>query len=552
MDGKGPINLSGRRAGRSPATPVPGSSWAALAVLSAGLFLTLLDVTIVNLGIPSLTGGLHASLDQVLWVLNAYTVAFAVLLITAGRLGDLYGPRALFVAGLAVFTAASALCGLARSPGELIAARAVQGVGGALLTPQPLAIVLGLFPAERRGAAFAVNGVVAGVASLSGPTVGGLIVTHLGWRWMFFVNVPVGVVALTLTFALVPALRPRRRPQLDLTGVLLATGALTAITFGLVEGQRYDWGVVWGPVTIPEIIGAGLLLALVFLEVQLSRREKGLEALVPFRLFRDPNFSLMNLVGAGLQFCLVGLFLPLSIYLQGVLGLSALQAGLVLVPSSLASMAVAPVVGRLADRFGGKWILVAGLAVFGAGIAMLDWSARVDADRWSLVAALVVAGAGSGAVFVPMLHVAMRQVPAHVAGAAAGALSTTRQLGSVLGGAAVGALLQDRLARAVPHQADLFTCLLPTDDRNLIVAGYRAAARGGALLLGGGRAAAGGGSPFPLPEDVRLQLAQLGHDVFTHAYVDAMRPTLLAPIAVLALAAAACLAIRRGPVEVEP
>ncbi len=527
----------------------PRSSWAALAVLSAGLFLTLLDVTIVNIGIPSLVDGLHASLDQVLWVLNAYTVAFAVLLITAGRLGDLYGPRSLFVVGLAVFTVASACCGLAQSPGQLIAARAVQGIGAALLTPQPLAIVLSLFPEERRGAAFAVNGVVAGVASLSGPTLGGLIVTHLGWRWMFFVNLPIGALALVLTVVLVPALRARRRPALDLTGVLLATGALTAVTFGLVEGQRYDWGIVWGPITIPEIIGAGVLLALAFLEVQLSRREEGRDPLVPFRLFRDPNFSLMNLVGAGLQFCLVGLFLPLSIYLQGVLGLSPVEAGLVLVPSSLASMAVAPVVGRLADRYGGKWILFSGLVVFGAGIALLDWSARVDSNRWSFVVALVIAGAGSGAVFVPLFHVAMREVPTHLAGAASGALNTARQMGSVIGGAAVGALLQDRLARAVPHQADLFTCLLPTDDRTLIVSGYRAAARGGALLLGGGRPAAGRGSPFPLPEDVRLQLTQLGHDVFTHAYVDAMRPTLLVPVAVLALSAAACLAIRRRPSE---
>jgi EmrB/QacA subfamily drug resistance transporter len=526
----------------SPA--VPRSSWAALVVLCLGLFLTLLDVTIVNIGIPSLIDGLHASLDQVLWVLNAYTLAFGVLLVTAGRLGDLYGPRRVFLVGLAVFTAASALCGLAGSPAQLIAARALQGTGAALLTPQPLAIVLSLFPEERRGAAFGVNGVVAAVASLSGPTVGGLIVTHWGWRWMFLVNVPVGVVAFALTLALVPPLRPARRASLDPGGVLLATGALTAVTFGLVEGQRYDWGVVWGPVTIPEIIGVGILLGVLFLESQLARGERGREPLIPFRLFQDRAFATMNVVGAALQFCLVGLFLPLTIYLQAVLGLTAVQAGLVLVPSSLASMVVAPVVGRLADRYGGRWILLGGLVVFAAGIALLDWAARPASDPWTLVPALLVAGAGSGAVFVPLFHVAMRDVPAHLAGAASGALNTARQLGSVIGGAAVGALLQSRLAAAIPHQADLLTSVLPSDERNLIVFGYRAVVRSGGLLLGGARTG-GQGVPFPVPDELGLPVRQLGHDVFTRAYVEAMRPALALPVAVLLLAALACLAVRR-------
>ena len=197
--------------------------WIALSVLSLGLFMTLLDITIVNVAIPQLVDSLGASLDEALWVVNAYVLALAVLLITAGRLGDIYGPRNMFLAGTALFTLSSALCGVASSPGLLIAARSLQGVGAALLTPQPLAIVLPLFPPERRGAAFSVNGVVAGVAAISGPTVGGLIVTHWDWRGIFFVNVPVGILSIALTFWLVPDLRPGRRHRLDLSGVAMAT-----------------------------------------------------------------------------------------------------------------------------------------------------------------------------------------------------------------------------------------------------------------------------------------------------------------------------------------
>src|SRR5262249_44497015 len=182
--------------------------WVVLVVLALGLFMTLLDLTIVNIAIPSLVDGIHASLDQVLWVLNAYSLAYAVLLITSGRLGDVLGPRNLFVAGLVVFTAASAFSGLAQDPAMLIAGRAAQGVGAALLAPQSLAILLTLFPPERRGPIFAVYGILAGVAVVAGPTLGGLLVTGVGWRWIFFVNLPVGVVVVAAALLLIPDLRP--------------------------------------------------------------------------------------------------------------------------------------------------------------------------------------------------------------------------------------------------------------------------------------------------------------------------------------------------------
>src|SRR5262252_4288097 len=260
-----------------------------------GFFMVLLDITIVNIAIPSMVDGLKASLDQVLWVLNAYTLTYAVLLITAGRLGDRFGQRTLFAAGLAIFTLASAACGVAQDPNQLIAARVIQGVGGALLTPQTLAILTSIFPPERRGAAFVA------------------------------------------TFLVIPDLRPGRAAAIEPVGVLLSSGGLLAITFGLIEGQRYDWGTVTTisgvPITIPAIIGAGVVLLVLFFLWDVRRPTP----LVPLTLFRERTFSLMNWVGSTVNFAMVGLFLPLTIYLQSALGFSALKAGLTMMPMSLVS-----------------------------------------------------------------------------------------------------------------------------------------------------------------------------------------------------------------------
>src|SRR6516225_4628725 len=224
--------------------------WVILVVVSIGFFMTLLDLTIVNIAIPNLITKLHASLDDVLWVINAYALVLAVLVITAGRLGDLIGPRIMFTSGVAVFTAASAACGFAPSPGWLIGFRAVQGLGAAMLMPQTLTIITNTFPAERRGAAFGVWGAVAGVATIAGPTLGGLLVTAFDWRWIFFVNLPIGILVLLITPVIIPNLKPGRRHRIDVPGVLLASAALFAICYGLVEGQKYNWGTITGFISI--------------------------------------------------------------------------------------------------------------------------------------------------------------------------------------------------------------------------------------------------------------------------------------------------------------
>src|SRR5207302_6897279 len=314
-----------KMAGRSP--------WLALLVLCMGFFMILLDTTIGNIAIPSIIDGLKASLDQVLWVLNAYILVYAVLLITATRLGDRYGQRNLFIAGLAVFTAASALCGLAQDSNQLIAARVVQGVGGAMLTPQTLAVISVMFPPDRRGAAMGVWGAVAGVAAITGPTLGGFIVTNFSWPWIFYVNLPIGIAAIILSFFFLPDLRPGRHHGWDVPGILLVTAALFLIVFGLIEGQRYNWGTVFGIVSIPLILTFGLGLLAVFVAVETVVDEP----LIPLALFRNRNFAILNGVTGAMAFGMLGLFLPLTIYLQSVVGLTAFQAGLAFAPMSLTS-----------------------------------------------------------------------------------------------------------------------------------------------------------------------------------------------------------------------
>jgi EmrB/QacA subfamily drug resistance transporter len=518
-----------------------GNPWAVLLVVSLGFFMTLLDLTIVNIAIPNLITNLHASLDDVLWVINAYALVLAVLVITAGRLGDLVGPRVMFTSGIAVFTAASAACGLAPSPGWLIAFRAVQGLGAAMLMPQTLTIITNTFPAERRGAAFGVWGAVAGVATIAGPTLGGLLVTVFDWRWIFYVNLPIGVIVLLITPMIIPDLRLGRRHRIDIPGVLLASAGLLAICYGLVEGQKYNWGTITGFISIPLILGLGVALLLAFLLVQKLTQDK--EPLVPFALFRDRNYSVVNWVSCVLAIGMMGIFLPLTIYFQSVLGFTALKAGLTMAPASLMSIFVAPVAGRMVDKIGGKYILMTGLTLFGVGMGWLALIAHPDSTWPTFLAPLTVAGFGLGCIFAPMTTVAMRNVDPRMAGAASGVLNTVRQVGQVIGVAAVGALLQNRLVSSIADQAATRSAALPPAVRGRFVSEINSSAQNG-IQVGAGQSGGSTHLAHGLPTQVVAEIARIAHDVFTFAFVTAMRQTLLMPIILLAVGALSCLAIR--------
>jgi EmrB/QacA subfamily drug resistance transporter len=513
--------------------------WLVLLVLTTGFFMILLDTTIVNVAIPAMSTGLNTTLDQILWVLNSYILVYAVLLITAGRLGDLYGQRTLFAIGLLVFTIASALCGFSQNVGQLIAARIVQGVGGALLTPQTLSILTSIFPPERRGAAFGVWGGVAGLATLAGPTVGGAIITYIDWRWIFFINVPIGIAAFIATFLVIPDLRPGRHHGWDFVGTALATAGLFGIVFGLIEGQRYSWGQIESyPITIPEVIGAGAVLIMLFLIWERYQSEP----LLPLSLFADRNFAVANWVAAAISFGMLSTFLPITIYLQSVRGFSALVAGLTLAPMSLTSMVTAPFAGRAADRIGGKYILLAGISLFTIGIASIAYIAGPDSTWINFLVPAIIAGAGIGMTFAPMTTIAMRNIEPRVAGAASAILNTIRQLGAAIGSAVIGAVLQNQLATALHNQAVAHSSAVPASFRDQFIAAFSNVSSKG-FEIGAGET--GARLPSNVPAAVVQQLTAIAHDVFVTAYIDAMKSTFIVPVTFLVFTALTTLLIRR-------
>jgi EmrB/QacA subfamily drug resistance transporter len=439
----------------------------------------------------------------------------------------------MFFAGVALFTLASAACGLAPSAGWLIAFRAIQGVGAALLMPQTLAILTTVFPADRRGAAFGVWGAVAGIATIAGPTLGGLLVTAFDWRYIFFINVPIGAAVLVMTLLYIPDVRSGRRHSFDVVGVVLASLSLLAICYALVEGQRYNWGTIKSFISIPLLFAVGVVLFAAFLYVQ--RRRQQSEPLVPFVLFKDRNYALMNVVTAFVAIGMLGIFLPFTIYLQSVLGFSALKAGLTMAPASVIAMFVAPAAGRLSDRFGGKYILMLGLVLFGGGMGAIALIAQANSAWYLFLAPQVVAGVGIGCTFAPMITEAMRNVNPMLAGAASGVFNTTRQVGTVIGTAGVGALLQNRLVAGFTSQIHQRAGGLSAPARDKLLAGFQSAA-GGSLESSTGHKTTG-----------------LAGEIFTHGFVQGMRPTIIVPILFLFAGALACIFIRgRGATASEP
>ena len=513
--------------------------WLVLLVLTTGFFMILLDTTIVNVAIPAMSTGLNTTLDQILWVLNAYILVYAVLLITAGRLGDLYGQRNLFAIGLFIFTVASALCGFAQDPTQLIAARILQGVGGALLTPQTLAILTTIFPPKRRGAAFGIWGGVAGLATVAGPTVGGAIITYIDWRWIFFINVPIGIAALAATFWIIPDLRPGRHHGWDILGIILATAGLFAIVFGLIEGQRYSWGQIESyAITIPELIAGGAALLVIFIIWERFQSEP----LMPLSLFKNRNFAIANWIAAAISFGMLSMFLPFTIYLQSVRGFSALVAGLTLAPMSLTSMFTAPFAGRLSDRIGGKYILMTGITLFTIGMGSIAYIAGPDSTWINFLAPAIVAGAGLGMTFAPMTTVAMRNIEPRVAGSASAVLNTIRQLGAAVGSAVIGAILQNQLATTLHNQAVSHATALPSSFRDQFIAAFSSVSSKGFEI---GTGESGAKLPSNIPPAVAHQLAAVAHDVFVSAYIEAMHATFIVPIVFLAFTALTTTLIKR-------
>lgn len=517
------------------------SPWVAMGALSIGFFMIMLDTTIVNVAIPAmLRGNLHATLNQVIWVNSVYLLTYAVPLLLCGRLGDRLGRKPMFITGLIVFTLASLSCGLAGSPGLLITARAVQGLGAAAMAPQTMAFITAMFPPSRRGAPMGMWGAVAGVATIAGPLLGGVLVDDLGWQWIFMVNVPIGAIGLVLAILYVPGAQRRNRHRFDVLGTVLFSLGLLAVVFGVQNGQQYDWGSVWGAIGIPEIIAAGVVLLIVFVVWQRLNRD---EPLLPLTLFGNRTFSSANLANVCIGFSITGMFLPVVIFLQSVLGLSPVLSGVTTLPMSLVSGVVAPFAGRLSDRLSGKYVAMFGFAALTAGVVWLAVTIEVGISAWRLVPALVVCGVGIGCIFSPLGNLATSTVALPRMGAASGIFNTTRQVGGVLGSAAIGVLLQARLVVSMHNAAVTAAAQLPASFRPAFVDSMAAVARSATAAGGGG----GCRLPAGVPAAVAARVCALGQSTFQHGFTDATRATLILPAVVLALGVAACAAMARRP-----
>lgn len=436
----------------SPAQPVDevaDSPWPALWALCLGFFMILLDTTIVAVGTPAIMSGLHADLGQVVWVTSAYLLAYAVPLLVSGRLGDRLGPKNVYLAGLAVFTIASLWCGLTGSIEGLIAARVLQGLGAAAMTPQTMAVITRIFPAETRGTAMGFWGAVAGVATLVGPILGGVLIDHVGWEWIFFINVPVGIVAFLLAVKLVPSL-PVHTHSFDWVGVALSGVGMFLLVFGLQEGNRYDWGTITGVVSVPLLIVLGVLVLVGFVVWQRFTRA---EPLVPLALFRFRNFSLANIAIFGVGVAITAMNFPIMVWAQSVRGWTPTQSALLMAPTALLTLGLAPMAGKLVNRVHPRLLAGFGLSCFVIGIVWYALALHDDTSWWQLLAPAIVLGLANAFMWSPISVTATRTLPPSRAGAGSGVYNATRQLGAVLGSATIAALMESRLAARLGSHA---------------------------------------------------------------------------------------------------
>ena len=355
--------------------------WPALWTLVIGFFMILVDSTIVSVATPAIQKGLDADINAVVWVTSAYLLAYAVPLLITGRLGDRFGPKYIYLTGLVIFTLASLWCGFAGDINTLIIARVVQGLGAALMTPQTMAVITRIFPATSRGQAMALWGAVAGIATLVGPILGGVLVDGFGWEWIFFVNVPIGIIAFILALKFVPVLKTHEH-KFDILGVVLSAIALFCIVFGIQEGETYNWGTITGIITVWGLIIFGIVMLGVFIVWQMVN--KG-EPLLPLKVFRDRNFSLANVAITVMGFVITGMVLPFMLYAQDVRGLTPTEAALMLVPMAVFTGGLSPVVGRLVDRVHPRILTLFGfVALSGA----LFWQASLmtpTVELWQLL-----------------------------------------------------------------------------------------------------------------------------------------------------------------------
>ena len=415
--------------------------WLTLIILLLAAFMNLLDVSIVNIAIPSIQRDLHASYADVQWALAGYTLAYALVLITGGRLGDTFGRKRLFLIGVTGFTIMSALCGAAQSPGMLIACRVVQGAMGAIMVPQVLAVIQVIFPPKERIKALAGFGVTAGLGTVSGPLIGGLLIQHnllgLTWRPIFLINIPVGIIAVAASAVLVRESRAPSPPRLDPVGAALVSAALLLLLYPLVEGRQLGWPA-W---TFVSMAAAAPVLA-VFIDYERVKARRDGSPLVHVGLFRERGFSAGMAIAVAFFLGIASFGLVLTLFLQLGLGFTPLHAGLTFLPFSAGILVSSGAAARLAPRFG-RGVTMAGALIIAGGMAgMIAILHRYGAavTTWDLTPGLAAAGLGVGAVIAPLADIVLARVPKQEAGSASGVFNTGLQLGNSIGIAVIGVI----------------------------------------------------------------------------------------------------------------
>ncbi len=405
--------------------------WWTFAITSTALFMVTLDNLVVTTALPVIRKDLHSGLSGLEWTVNAYTLTFAVLLLTGAALGDRFGRKLVFSIGLGIFTAASAAAALAPSIGALDAARAVQGLGGAIVMPLTLTILSAAVPAERRGLALGAWGGISGLAVAIGPLVGGAVVSGISWHWIFWLNVPIGIVLAPLALS---RLEESHGPatRLDLGGLVLASGGLFGIVWGLVRGNSVGWAS--GEILGALVGGAIVLGAFVAWELRTEH------PMLPMRFFRNRTFTLANVASLFMFFGMFGSIFLLAQFFQTVQGYSPLQSGLRILPWTAMPIFVAPIAGALSDRIGGQKLMGAGLALQAAGLAWIAAVSTPTTPYSELVLPFIISGAGMALFFAPVANVVLAAVKPEEEGQASGAQNAVRELGGVFGVAVLASI----------------------------------------------------------------------------------------------------------------
>ncbi len=436
--------MTPRRSANDRQSQAQVNPWLVLAVIGMGVFILLVDTTIVNVAQVAIREGLKTDLSAIQWVLDAYLLAFAVLLLTFGRLGDVFGRKRLFIIGLALFGISSALCGFSGWIGDqigvsgasmLITFRALQGIAGAVMMPQTLSLLMSVFPAERRGAAMGIWGAITALGAVLGPIIGGYLVTNYDWEWIFFINVPIAALTIFLGLSIIPeSSDPDASRSPDWLGILFSGVGILTIVYALIEANSRGWTSV----ETLGLIGVGIVMMAAFVWWEL----RAPDPMMKMELFKIRNFWVGNIITALSAFGLFGLFFPMTIFLQSILGYSAIKAGLTTAPVAITIMLVAPLSGRLSDYIGSRWLLLGGLTIASIGLLTIVRLTNLDSTPYSLMPGFIVMGLGMGMTFPAMTNAVMLEVPPRIAGSASGVLNTVRNIGQVIGIAVLGTVLQ--------------------------------------------------------------------------------------------------------------